>query len=93
MWSHRYLNSDRWIHILRDSGTVGQVGESFQARAEQPLGAIHSTQNSNRSDREKWATSKGKLVFSKLFRLDRTDPMRFGLKFPEILVEWIPPAP
>ena len=29
--------------------------------------------------------------FSKLFRLDRTDPLRFGPKFPEILVEWIAP--
>ena len=25
----------------------------------------------------------------KLFRLDRTDPLSFGPKFPEILVEWI----
>ena len=48
-------------------------------------------QNSNRSDREKWTTSKGGPVFSKLFRLDRTDPLRFGPKFPEILVEWIAP--
>ena len=29
--------------------------------------------------------------FSKLFRLDRTDPFSFGPKFPEILVEWIAP--
>ena len=43
MRSHRDLNSDRWIHILRDSGAVGRVGESFQAQAEEPLGAIHST--------------------------------------------------
>ena len=28
-------------------------------------------------------------VFSKLFRLDRTDPLSFGPKFPEFLVEWI----
>ena len=46
-------------------------------------------QNSNRSDREKWSTSKG---FSKLFRLDRTDPSSFGPKFPEILVERIAPG-
>ena len=46
-------------------------------------------QNSNRSDREKWSTSKGGPVFSKLFWLDRTDPLSFGPKFPEILVEWI----
>ena len=49
-------------------------------------------QNSNRSDRENWSTSKGGPVFSKLFRLDRTDPLSFGPKFPEILVEWIAPA-
>ena len=30
-------------------------------------------------------------VFSKLFWLDRTDPLSFGLKFPESLVEWIMP--
>ena len=49
-------------------------------------------QNSNRSDREKRATSKGGPVFLKLFRLDRTDPLSFGPKFPEILVEWIAPG-
>ena len=48
-------------------------------------------QNSDRSDREKRTTSKGGPVFSKLFRLDRTDPLSFGPKFPEILVEWIAP--
>ena len=48
--------------------------------------------NSNRSDREKSYTSKGGPVFSKLFRLDRTDPLSFGPKFPEILVEWIAPV-
>ena len=45
-------------------------------------------QNSNRSDREKLSTSKGGPVFSKLFRLDRTDPLSFGPKFPEIVVEY-----
>ena len=49
-------------------------------------------QNSDRSDREKRTTSKGGPVFSKLFRLDRTDPLSFGPKFPEILVEWIAPS-
>ena len=49
-------------------------------------------QNSNRSDREKRTTSKGGPVFSKLFRLDRTDPLSLGPKFPEILVEWIAPS-
>ena len=36
-------------------------------------------------------TSKGGPIFSKLFRLDRTDPFSFRPKFPEILVEWIAP--
>ena len=46
---------------------------------------------SDRPDREKRTTSKGGPVFLKLFRLDRTDPLSFGPKFPEILVEWIMP--
>ena len=46
---------------------------------------------SDRSDQEKRSISKGGLVFSKLFRLDRTDPLSFGPKFPEILVKWIAP--
>ena len=49
------------------------------------------TFRSDRSDREKRSTSKGGPVFSKLFRLDRTDPLSFGPTFPEILVEWIAP--
>ena len=48
-------------------------------------------QTSNRSDREKWSSSKGGPVFSKLFQLDRTNPLSFGPKFLEILVEWIMP--
>ena len=55
------------------------------------LGRDPFNQNSNRSDRENWSTSKGEPVFWKLFRLDRTDPLSFGPKFPEILVEWIAP--
>ena len=55
------------------------------------LGRDPFNQNCNRSDREKWSTSKGGPVFTKLFRLDRTDPLSFGPKFPEILVEWIAP--
>ena len=54
------------------------------------IGRDPFNQNSNRSDREK-RTTKGGPVFSKLFRLDRTDPLSFGPKFPEILVEWIAP--
>ena len=55
------------------------------------LGRDPFNQNSNRSDREKRTTSKGGPVFPKLFRLDRTDPLSFGPKFPESLVEWIAP--
>ena len=55
------------------------------------LGRDPFNQSSNRSDREKRTTSKGGPVFSKFFRLDRTDPLSFGPKFPEILVEWIAP--
>ena len=55
------------------------------------IGRDPFNQNSDRSDREKRTTSKGGPVFSKLFRLDRTDPLSFGPKFPEILVEWIAP--
>ena len=40
----------------------------------------------------KRTTLKGGPVFSKLFRLDRTDPLSFGPKFPESLVEWIAPS-
>ena len=56
-------------------------------------GAIHSTkiQTAPTGKREKRTTSKGGPVFSKLFRLDRTDPLSFGPKFPETLVEWIAP--
>ena len=45
----------------------------------------------DRSNREKRSTSKGEPLFSKLFRLDLTDPFSFRPKFPEILVEWIAP--
>ena len=54
-------------------------------------GARSIQPNSDRSDLEKWFASKDGPVFSKLFRLDRTDPLNFGPKFPEILVEWIAP--
>ena len=47
---------------------------------------------SDRSNREKRSTSKGGPLFSKLFRLDLTDPFSFRPKFPEILVEWIAPC-
>ena len=43
------------------------------------------------SNQEKWSTSKGGPIFSKVFRLDRSSPFSFRPKFPEILVEWITP--
>ena len=46
---------------------------------------------SDRSNRKKRSTSKGGPLFSKRFRLDRTDPLSFRPKFPEIWVEWIAP--
>ena len=51
----------------------------------------NGSRQSDRPNREKWSTSKGGLIFSKLFRLDRTDPFSFRPKFLEILVEWIAP--
>ena len=65
--------------------------QKFQELNFENIGRDPFNQNSNRSDREKRTTSKGGPVFSKLFRLDRTDPLSFGPKFPEILVEWIAP--
>ena len=58
---------------------------------EDTMGRDPFNQNPNRSDCEKRSTSKGGPVFSKLFQLDRTDPLSFGRKFPDILVEWIAP--
>ena len=65
---------------------------SWVRATEAKTGRDPFNQNSNRSDREKWSTSKGGPVFTKLFRLDRTDPLSFGPKFPNILVEWIAPT-
>ena len=58
------------------------------------LGAIHSTKIQTGPTGKRGPPQKVDLFFSKLFRLDRTDPLSFGPKFPEILVEWIaPPVP
>ena len=65
---------------LHDKFTTGRTGHTGV------LGRDPFNQHSDRSDREKRTTSKGGPVFSKLFRLDRTDPLSFGPKFPEILV-------
>ena len=58
---------------------------------EKLLGRYPFNPNSDWSDWEKWSTLKGEPVFSKLFQLDQADPLSFGPKFPEILVEWIAP--
>ena len=36
-----------------------------------------------------WNQGKGGPPFSKLFRLDQTDPLSFRSNFPQNLVEWI----
>ena len=51
------------------------------------LGAIHSTKIPTGPTGKRGPPQK-----VKLFRLDRTDPLSFGPKFPEILVEWIAPV-
>ena len=81
-WPEDLFSFTMKVRFLIVIVTAHNFGRSW-ARSIQP--------NSNWSDREKWSTSKGGLVFSKLFRLDRTDPFSFGPKFPEILVEWIAP--
>jgi len=70
---------------------TGKVSKKTGPPFEVDHGRDPFNQNSNRSDREKWSTSKGGPVFSKLFWLDRTDPLSFGPKVSEILVEWIAP--
>ena len=81
-------NMSSLVQSNADLGSDASSVWNFHARFE---GRDPFNQNSNRSDRENWSTSKGGPVFSKLFRLDRTDPLSFGPKFPEILVEWIAP--
>ena len=76
-----FSRSDRlefWLNGSRPK-TSGLVS------VQNSIGRDPFNQKSDRSDREKWSTSKGGPVSSKLFRLDRTDPLSFGPKFPEIL--------
>ena len=56
-----------------------------------PLGTIHSTKIPTAPTGKRGPPQKVDQFFSKLSRLDRTDPLSFGPKFPEILVEWIAP--
>ena len=55
------------------------------------MGAIHSTKIQTGPTGKRGPPQKVDHFFSKLFRLDRTDPLSFGPEFPEILVEWIAP--
>ena len=55
------------------------------------MGAIHSTKIPTGPTGKIGPPQKVDPFFSKLFRLDRTDPLSFGPKFLEILVEWIAP--
>ena len=84
----------KWRH--HGIGTTWSVGaftcENSRSTVRGNSGRDPFNQNSDRSDREKWSTSKGGPVFSKPIRLDRTDPLSFGPKFLEILVEWIAPS-
>ena len=56
------------------------------------MGAIHSTKIPTGPTGKSGPPQKVDPFFSKIFRLDRTDPLSFGPKFPEILVEWIAPC-
>ena len=81
-----------WCNFLLAETEVVMTTLTSWRASDKNCGRDPFNQNSNRSDREKRTTSKGGPVFSKLFRLDRTDPLSFGPKFPEILVEWIAPC-
>jgi len=61
-----------------------QRGTRIQNGLEWSNGTVHF----DRTGPTEKSGLKGGLIFSKLFRLDRTDPFSFRLKFPEILVEW-----
>ena len=86
---------EKRVHLLRWSSFPGRTGWNFgwmdrapklpEISVQNSIGRDPFNQKSDRSDREKWSTSKGGPVSSKLFRLDRTDPLSFGPKFPEIL--------
>ena len=94
-WIHRKEHNQKKIFLIPRCGSrIGQIPSLAGCRGIlrfQSPGRDTFNQNSDRSDREKRTTSKGGPVFSKLFRLDRTDPLSFGPKFPEFLVEWIAP--
>ena len=89
----KFRSIPQWIGSVqpqkfRKNGSTFWGGPLFPVG---PVGILGRDPFNQNSDREKWSTSKGGPVFSKLLRLDRTDPLSFGPKFPEILVEWIAP--
>ena len=53
--------------------------------------AIHSTKIQPSPTGKRGPPQKVDLFFRTFSGLDRTDPLSFGPKFPEILVEWIAP--
>ena len=55
------------------------------------MGAIHSTKIQTCPTGKRGPPQKVDQFFRN-FRLDQTDPLSFGPKFPEILVEWIVPC-
>ena len=58
--------------VETDVSTTCARSSSSESNGRDPF-----NQNSDRSNRKKWSTSKGGPVYSKLFRLDRTDPIEF----------------
>ena len=78
-WDRHHVIS--WRVHLREFAQYGErwaLGAIYQPkfRPVRPGKVVHV---------KRWKTSKP-------FRLDRTDPLSFGPKFPEILVEWIAPS-
>ena len=63
----------------------------LSVRNNENVGAIHSTKIQTGPSGKSVLLQKVDQFFSKLFQFDRTDPLSFGPKFPEILVEWIAP--
>ena len=80
------------LHLCTESRMVNVEKRRENTSQIASSGRDPFNQNSDRSDREKRTTSKGGPFFSKLFQLDRTDPLSFGPKFPEILIEWVAPS-
>ena len=75
-----------FAHFYRTVGCTEKIDRTWLGVQGISTGRDPFNQNSDWSDREKRTTSKGGPVFSELFRLDRTDPLSFGPKFPEISV-------